>query len=283
MQSLPDSQCSYNLHLLVCRLHRQEAARGATGKDWELWGERLVQRVKRLVKFRTTAHGEVKIVNDLLMSDALWALRCDESSGVRDFDEMVPAYRAAPLAGPQYDDGADNGTQLLHTRMPVPRRELSKERKDLAWFLHVYRAEGWCEADAGAAALDRFRAASKRGDETIKSEKFAGQSPRPSYFVVVRIDYGRGQYTGPAAREHVAKVHYFLRARKAGAPTLRLAFCEVYGPLPDREGMLYARTGNVIQSGFLHVDAIDTKVATARPPAGDVIYGLRYAIASGLN
>ena len=39
---LPDSYCKLNLHTLVCRLQKQEAARGCTAKDSELWMERAV-------------------------------------------------------------------------------------------------------------------------------------------------------------------------------------------------------------------------------------------------
>lgn len=53
-QSLPPEMCSYNMHLLVCHLHNQEAERGHASKDLELWVEGAVQRMKRVVKYRTT-------------------------------------------------------------------------------------------------------------------------------------------------------------------------------------------------------------------------------------
>ena len=40
---LPEELLTYNLHVLVCRLARQEAARGHVGKDIELWIERGVR------------------------------------------------------------------------------------------------------------------------------------------------------------------------------------------------------------------------------------------------
>ena len=35
VQLLPDHMCTYNMHILVCRLKKQELARGCTGKDGE--------------------------------------------------------------------------------------------------------------------------------------------------------------------------------------------------------------------------------------------------------
>ena len=42
-KELPDSYSKLNLHTLVCRLRKQETARGSTSKDSELWMERAVR------------------------------------------------------------------------------------------------------------------------------------------------------------------------------------------------------------------------------------------------
>ena len=42
---LPDSYSRLNLHTLVCRLQKQETARGCTAKDNELWMERAVSEM----------------------------------------------------------------------------------------------------------------------------------------------------------------------------------------------------------------------------------------------
>ena len=57
-KQLPEGLLTYNLHLLVCRPARQEAARGHVGKDIELWTERGVQRLKRNMKYRSTQFPE---------------------------------------------------------------------------------------------------------------------------------------------------------------------------------------------------------------------------------
>lgn len=49
-QYLPNHMLTYNMHILACRLAKQELARGCTGKDGELWVERGMQRSKANVK-----------------------------------------------------------------------------------------------------------------------------------------------------------------------------------------------------------------------------------------
>ena len=50
LQEFPRNQCTANLHWLVCRVRRQEVARGALAKDGEWWGERLVRHLKSFCK-----------------------------------------------------------------------------------------------------------------------------------------------------------------------------------------------------------------------------------------
>ena len=49
LQEFPKNQCTANLHWLVCRVHRQEVARGGLAKDGEWWGEHLVRRLKKKI------------------------------------------------------------------------------------------------------------------------------------------------------------------------------------------------------------------------------------------
>ncbi|KAL0018081.1 hypothetical protein WJX77_008367 [Trebouxia sp. C0004] len=44
-QHLPESLLTYNLHILVCRLYKQEEARGCTATCGELWVERACHSV----------------------------------------------------------------------------------------------------------------------------------------------------------------------------------------------------------------------------------------------
>ena len=113
---LPPEMCTYNLHLLVCHLHRQEAERGNAAKDLELWVEGQVQRLKRGVKYMTTQWPEKLFVLSLLLDDALARAKVRSLTGgpLHDFNALLLAYRAKPLTRPGYDEGdPDSGSQLL--------------------------------------------------------------------------------------------------------------------------------------------------------------------------
>lgn len=70
------------MHILACRLPKQEEARGYVSKDGELWVERGIQRVKRNVKYRTTEHPEKLFAHDLMADMALARMRhSDEAAG----------------------------------------------------------------------------------------------------------------------------------------------------------------------------------------------------------
>ena len=71
LQHLPASQLTYNMHIPVCRLYKQEEARGCTATCGELWVERDIQYVKNNVKYRTTSCPEKLFVHEHLMDEAL--------------------------------------------------------------------------------------------------------------------------------------------------------------------------------------------------------------------
>lgn len=79
LQHLPASQLTYNMHILVCRLYKQEEARGCTATCGELWVERDIQYVKCNVKYRTTSCPEKLFVHDHLVDKALAAMRHDDT------------------------------------------------------------------------------------------------------------------------------------------------------------------------------------------------------------
>ncbi|DBA98166.1 TPA: hypothetical protein ACH3X1_014785 [Trebouxia sp. C0004] len=119
-QHLPESLLTYNLHILVCRLYKQEEARGCIATCGELWVERSIQHVQSHVKYRTTSCPEKLYVHDLLVDEALSTLQHDDDTStcvraaVKTLDVLVPKYRANIRAGPLYDTGDDvKGTQLI--------------------------------------------------------------------------------------------------------------------------------------------------------------------------
>jgi hypothetical protein len=91
MQDLPLSLRTFNLHMAICRLFEQEAARGPAAKDQETWVERVVQNVKENLKFRISSCPERLYVSDRLVDDAL--ARWGREPGMQTFDAWDPAYR----------------------------------------------------------------------------------------------------------------------------------------------------------------------------------------------
>lgn len=65
----------------------------------------LSLQVKLSVKYRTTSCPELVIVNDVLLDSALAHVRAKYPLLALSFDDLVPKYRAQPLAGEAYDEG----------------------------------------------------------------------------------------------------------------------------------------------------------------------------------
>jgi hypothetical protein len=84
----------------MCRLSKQETAKGCVATWGELWVERNIQLVKCNVKYRTTSCPEKLYVHGLMVDEALTAMRHDDSlsasvrTAVKSFNELVPKYRA---------------------------------------------------------------------------------------------------------------------------------------------------------------------------------------------
>ena len=177
VQMLPDSMCTYNMHILVCRLSKQELARGCTGKDGELWVERAIQRSKSNVKYRMTAAPEKLLMHDVMVDAALLdqkqsdRLCAQPVQAVRSFDEWVPEYRVNMRTGPLYDPGdAETGTQLLGKGKPLGGQALQAAEEQLHRLLHRTGEPGWA-ADLPAPSLHSFSMAFKRGDEILWSKE----------------------------------------------------------------------------------------------------------------
>lgn len=281
--------CTYNLHILVCRLEKQEQYRGHAAKDLELWVERSVQQLKSNVKYRTTMWPEKLFVLSMLTDDALSRLRAkrliEGSNPLRTFDELVPAYRAKPLAGPLVDEGGDPVTksQLLGKGAELKGDREAQVRALLGSFIHREQPHGWNrQRDPAAAALLMYTAAHKAGDEILQSRAHAAAQTRCSYMVRLRFkdDHGGGDSV------HAAEVQYYVRATKVVAHqpvrTLRLAVCRVWRAL-ERNGLLVVSTATPrFKLTAVDLNSIDSKVIMAR--AGQQkLHLLSYSKVSGLN
>ena len=83
--------CTPNLHMLACRLYKQEAAHGCVAHNLEFWVERMIQYVKSNLKYRITSCPERLFVNDHAL-DAMLDVHARQE-GMRSFDDWCPAYR----------------------------------------------------------------------------------------------------------------------------------------------------------------------------------------------
>ena len=178
MQHLPESLLTFNLHILVCRLKKQEEAKVCVAPWGELWVERGIQTVKSNVKYRTTSCPEKLYAHDLMRDEAIVAMRHDSilhasvRTAVRSFDELVPQYRANIRAGPLYDTGDDQtGTQLIGKGKKLKGADKSTCMLQVSRFLQVSRDSQWTDHPLGtdAAELCAFTLAHKRGDELLWS------------------------------------------------------------------------------------------------------------------
>ena len=238
---LPNELLTYNLHILVCRLARQEAARGHVGKDIELWIERGVQRLKRNVKYRSTQYPENIFVLSMLTDDALAAMRAaNHISGgppLQRFDELVPAYRATPLSGPSVDDrDATTGTLLLGKGKLVAQREWAAIVSRVEAFITREAPDGWANPlQAAGLVIYQHSHAHIRQQEMVQSEAHTAAISRVSYFVQIRFQDGDGQ---PDSL-HVAAVKRYVRVQQIGSASwLRLAICRVWRASRKHAGLL---------------------------------------------
>ena len=70
-EKFPSRMCTYNLHMVVCRLPVQEQQRGSAAKDMEMVVERSMQYFKGRIGNHNTKDPEKVFVGDLLMEKAL--------------------------------------------------------------------------------------------------------------------------------------------------------------------------------------------------------------------
>ena len=281
-QEMPAELLTYNLHILVCRLHKQEEACGAVAKDLEFWVERNIQELKSAVKYRTTEWPEKIAVQRALVGQRLHLL-CMEHPQVRGFDELCPAYRAAAVRGNVDSGTSAHGSQLLGVGKPVsnPGRQAAL-RTALRRLLRTARPAGWShQRDTDSAALHQHTYASKQGDEVVTSAANSRSRSRVSFYV--KVTYVRAA----GADVYVGRVSEFLRVEQAHSPTitepgvLRLACCDLF-KAQRRNGMLVVDESRPKEIDyFVEVDSIDTKVLIAR--AGTLLHCIEYAKVSGMS
>ena len=75
---LPQSLCTPNLHYLVCRAFKQEAAHGPLANNNELWVERVIKNEKAVTAGQVTKDPDRVLVSKRAMKESLAAISVAE-------------------------------------------------------------------------------------------------------------------------------------------------------------------------------------------------------------
>lgn len=248
--------CTFNLHLLACRLTQQCLERGLTWQHGELWVERMIGLFKRRIKYRTHSEPEKTMVLDYLLRCSLsrFKLAAAQRPGRQqlwDVDELKEQRRVAarqrqrrnPL---EYDSGSATEGRLLSrgTKQPVPQQhkagllELLPQQVRQVWegrwsSVHMYVHKSACLPDGTYCTSAAFR----------KSRTRQGSYVLMGYFH--NADQEVTAYVG-----HVQKYWRLVLPSRDGSSAehqLRVAICDLLpGPPPCEdpricEYVLYAK------------------------------------------
>lgn len=146
--------------MAAIHLPDQALSHGATATNMEFWIERLVQLMKRTVKYRSTSFPELLFVNTWRLTQALLRMRQKFPMQCKTFDEWVPLYSNRVLSAPRYDDAPRpaNGAQFIGAgKEPTQSQYVA----GLILLNNVinnapdewYTEAGWDKADKGARFL----------------------------------------------------------------------------------------------------------------------------------
>lgn len=180
--------CTYNLHILICRLPRQQLHRGHAAYYREFWVERLMQEAKRTTKFRTVGAPELVVVSEMC-----WRLALDDCKaahgGLRTFDELVPAWGGDPalLKGSCLDQV--DGEGLLGSGVVVEGAALEEDMGSFEQWLQTFPDKhAALHAELGEAPylVVRYKQAHRGGVEIIHSVRYERARTRASYYIRVR-------------------------------------------------------------------------------------------------
>ena len=214
----PDKQFTYNLHICVCQLRRQEQARGAVSAAMEFVVERVMQIFKTLMGRRVCKEPEKPFTNVFLLEQALKKWRRDHP-GMRTLGQMSAEPSWRKYEGPLYDrvklvtaEGAQ--TYLLGKGEFLPRDQITKAMAAIREYVRVYSPPGWTLGDVDAI-FQRTARCSKAlrlmgvilfhsaevNEENIGSLSYGRARSRINYYV--QFDYPEGTF--------VAKVLHWLK------------------------------------------------------------------------
>ena len=234
--------------------------------------ERAVKVAKRPSKHSVSRAPEAMVARMLLDNLAVEALACEPD--MLTFDQLLPAYRAAELQGPRFDERDDeSGCRLLAKGHAVKRCDQAADVALVQQFIARHAPPGWQAAQVSGGQLLKFTAAQLGSGNIVHSAAHNGSSRTSCYVPLVRRLRSGREVT------HVARVLYFLRAEQpaGGAARVRLAVCQIYEEQPQHEGMLMARPADVWRQRWaVDLAALYAPLVTALPPGSGQLYGMPY-------
>jgi hypothetical protein len=233
--------CKYNLHLLVCRLAEQEAARGRVAHCTEYWLENLIQWAKSTLRYRTTKFPELVLANDMLVDDAIvrsTAKFADVRAKLGEWQHMDGgSTHRCP------DDGGCDGSQLLGPGVVLGNADRVTCGVDaiVQQFVAEYKPAGWAEGMVGQASIWQYKYAHAGGTELLHSTSYKRPRSRVSYNVLCQFWEGEVYegVDGVAAEcptDYIGKIKFFLKvvapvemgSDAADAEVLRLAVMDLH-------------------------------------------------------
>jgi hypothetical protein len=202
------SMCKFNLHLLVCRLADQEAARGNVAHSTEYWVENLIQWAKSTVRYRTTKYPELLLCSDMLVDDAL--ARCTAATpGVRKCVDEWAHGDAEGVCFTSPDMGGEDGTQLLGPGKELCAADRTAADVAVAGYVSKWQPASWSADQVPAAEMLLYTYADVRGVEILHSVRYTKARTRVSYNVFCQY-HEAGAAENAAPTNYVGHVQYFV-------------------------------------------------------------------------
>ncbi len=251
--------CTFNLHLLVCRLYDQETECGHASFLLEFWVEtQLIQYMKSDVKFRTTSCPELIFVNGLMMDRAVAKMLtlpdisgCDSNSAPW---SPTPAARgtSAAAAGMWDLGGVHAGARFMALGRGTSLASGTSE--------HAAAISGWSSRDGkpgypeecmgggvieeawedllspwgdrGAVTVTAFARACKDGGDELQSELHSQARTRENSWAVCVFEEDEAEVV-----PYVVQIQRFLKFESEGLPALRAADVRLFKCVVDAPGL----------------------------------------------
>jgi hypothetical protein len=224
--------CKFNLHLLVCRIAKQEAARGRAAHSTEYWLEDLIQWAKSTVRYHTTKYPELVLADDIMLDDAID--RCTAQH------ECVRAklYEWEHVDGGMThrypDDGANDGSQLLGRGTLLSHHDRLALGVDAAVhaFVADFKPPGWSSDLIEGCNIVMYTYAQAAGSELLHSTGYTRARSRVSYNVWCQFWEGEvgeavsGGQEAETPTDYIGKVRHFVKVVPPVVSADQLGQCE---------------------------------------------------------